>query len=245
MRLSRSAQNLSLFAGCAPSMEDTFLYETEARMAGYALIAGVDEAGRGPLAGPVVAAAVVLPEEVTLEGVRDSKKMTEKAREKAFCVIHERAVSVGIGVIGPAFIDKHNILNSSLEAMRRAVSCLEPYPDFLLVDGLQAVPVPVHQKCLKKGDRLSLSISAASVIAKVYRDRLMCSYEDRFPQYGFSRHKGYGTTVHLEALRRFGPCPIHRRSFNRVPAAGTPFAQKEGGKTLIDAVGTHGERSRR
>lgn len=234
--MSRSAQNLSLFTGRGTSTEDTLFFETEARGAGYALIAGVDEAGRGPLAGPVVAAAVILPEDVTLEGVQDSKKMTEKARERAFCVIHERAVSVGIGVVGPAFIDKHNILKSSLEAMRRAVSYLDPGPDFLLVDGLQAVPVPLHQKCLKKGDRLSLSISAASVIAKVYRDRLMCSYEARFPQYGFPRHKGYGTAVHLDALAMYGPCSIHRRSFNRVPAQGQPT-------TLAAAGGPQGERS--
>jgi ribonuclease HII len=205
-----------LFAGPAPSTEDTLFFEAEARRAGYALIAGVDEAGRGPLAGPVVAAAVVLPEGLTLEGVQDSKKMTEKARAKAFSVIHEKAVSVGIGVVSPAHIDKHNILQSSLEAMKRAVSCLDPCPDFLLVDGVQAVPVPIRQKSLKKGDRRSLSISAASVIAKVYRDRLMCSYDAGFPQYGFAVHKGYGTARHLEALGRYGPCPLHRRSFKGV-----------------------------
>lgn len=224
-------------------MEDTLFFETEARGAGYALIAGVDEAGRGPLAGPVVAAAVILPEGLTLEGVQDSKKMTERARERAFSVIHERAVSVGVGVVGPSFIDEHNILNSSLEAMRLAVSYLEPRPDFLLVDGIQAVPMPVRQKCLKKGDRRSLTISAASVIAKVYRDRLMCSFEARYPQYGFSRHKGYGTAMHLDALRKYGPCPIHRRSFNRVPAPALPSDSKGGGRIQAAAGGPHGERS--
>jgi len=234
LRLSRTDQNLSLFAGHSPSVEETLFFETKARGAGYALIAGVDEAGRGPLAGPVVAAAVILPEGVILEGVQDSKKMTESARERAFSVIHEKAVSVGIGVVGPAFIDEHNILNSSLEAMKKAVSYLEPSPDFLLVDGIQAVPLPVRQRCLKKGDRLSLSISAASVIAKVYRDRLMCSYETLFPRYGFSRHKGYGTAVHLEALTRYGPCAIHRRSFNRVKAPPAPlFGVKIGERARI------------
>jgi len=192
-------------------------FERVARGSGYEAIAGVDEAGRGPLAGPVVAAAVVLPEPGALAGVRDSKKMTEKAREEAFSVIHEVALGVGIGVVSPTYIDTHNILKASLEAMKRAVFCLTPRPDFLLVDGIHAVPVPIPQNCIKKGDRLSLSISAASVIAKVYRDRIMRSFDTRFPQYGFVRHKGYGTAGHRAALRRYGPCPIHRRSFRGVP----------------------------
>lgn len=245
MRLSRTDQNLSLFTGHSPSGEDTLFFETKARGEGYAVIAGVDEAGRGPLAGPVVAAAVILPEGVILEGVQDSKKMTEGARERAFSVIHEKAVSVGIGVVGPAFIDEHNILNSSLEAMRKAVSYLEPSPDFLLVDGIQAVPLPVRQKCLKKGDRLSLSISAASVIAKVYRDRLMCSYETLFPRYGFSRHKGYGTAAHREALTRYGPCTIHRRSFNRVQAPAPLFGVKIGERARTTSKEPLRERIRR
>jgi len=214
--LTRSNHNLTLFPDLGPRMEHPLFFEAAARRSGYVRIAGVDEAGRGPLAGPVVAAAVVLPESVDLPGVRDSKIMTEKARAQAFSVIHERAVSVGIGVVGPAYIDEHNILLATLEAMKRAVSFLEPGPDFLLVDGNQAVPVPIRQECLKKGDRRSLSISAASVMAKVYRDRIMCSYDMRFPDYGFSIHKGYGTAKHLEALRRCGACPIHRRSFRGV-----------------------------
>lgn len=198
---------------------DTYHFERIARSAGYEAIAGVDEAGRGPLAGPVVAAAVVLPEDGVLAGVQDSKKMTEKAREEAFSVIHEVALGVGIGVVSPAYIDDHNILEASLESMKRAVFCLTPRPDFLLVDGIYAVPVAIPQNCIKKGDRLSLSISAASVIAKVYRDRIMRSHDTRFPQYGFVRHKGYGTAGHRTALQRYGPCPIHRKSFRGVPAA--------------------------
>lgn len=213
----RHAQNPVLFPDDACSVEGPLEFEAAARKGGYAAVAGVDEAGRGPLAGPVVAAAVILAENAVLDGVQDSKKMTERARDRSFSIIHEQAFAVGIGVIDPAYIDEHNILNASLEAMKRAVSFLEPRPDFLLVDGIHPVPMPTHQRCLKQGDRRSLSISAASVIAKVYRDRIMRSFDVRFPQYGFSRHKGYGTAAHLEALRRYGPCPIHRRSFRRVP----------------------------
>jgi ribonuclease HII len=223
--LNRSGQNLTLFSDEPRPVEGPLVFETAARKAGFAAVAGVDEAGRGPLAGPVVAAAVILPEDAALDGVRDSKQMTEKARSEAFSVIHEKAFAVGVGVIPPAYIDEHNILNASLEAMRRAVSFLDPRPDFLLVDGIHPVPMRTHQRCLKQGDSRSLSISAASVIAKVYRDRIMCSLDARFPQYGFSSHKGYGTSAHLEALRRHGPCPIHRRSFRGVsaPADVPPF----------------------
>ena len=216
--MNRSGQNLTLFPGEPRPVEGPLVFEAAARKAGYAAVAGVDEAGRGPLAGPVVAAAVILPEDAVLDGVQDSKQMTEKARLEAFSVIHERAFAVGVGVIPPAFIDEHNILNASLEAMRRAVSFLDPRADFLLVDGICPVPMRTPQRCLKQGDSRSLSISAASVIAKVYRDRIMCSLDARFPQYGFSSHKGYGTAAHLEALRRHGPCPIHRRSFRGVLA---------------------------
>lgn len=214
--MTRSARNLVLFPEDAFSVQGPLGFETEARAAGYAVVAGVDEAGRGPLAGPVVAAAVILADGAVLDGVQDSKRMTEKGREKAFSVIHEQALAVGIGVIAPAYIDEHNILNASLEAMKRAVSFLDPGPDLLLVDGIHPVPVPTRQRCVKQGDRRSLSISAASVIAKVYRDRIMCSIDACFPQYGFSQHKGYGTAAHLEALRRHGPCPAHRRSFRGV-----------------------------
>jgi len=187
-----------------------------AREAGYFLIAGVDEAGRGPLAGPVVAAAVILPEGIDLAGVRDSKKMTAKAREEAFSAINHHALGSGIGVVSHAFVDKLNVLRASLEAMRRAVSALEPQPEFLLVDGINEVPLQIPQRCIKKGDQKSKSISAASVIAKVYRDRIMDSYHERYPFYGFAQHKGYGTRRHLESLKKFGPCPVHRLTFKGV-----------------------------
>ena len=187
-----------------------------ARKAGYTVIAGLDEAGRGPLAGPVVAAAVILPGEAGLPGVRDSKKMTSHAREKAFGLIGREATAVSIAVVSHAYIDTHNILNATLEAMKRAVLALDPQPAFLLVDGIQPVPVRLPQKCLKKGDQRSMSISAASVMAKVYRDRIMRQYHLLFPEYGFEQNKGYGTAYHLDALNRFGPCPIHRLTFRGV-----------------------------
>jgi ribonuclease HII len=222
--LSDPEKNLPLFPGQSPGETDPLFFEASARKSGYQTIAGVDEAGRGPLAGPVVAASVILCEDIALEGVRDSKKMTERAREEAFSMIHANALCVGIGVVSPEYIDTHNILKASLEAMKKAISCLDPQPDFLLVDGNQPVPVRTPQRAIVGGDRLSLSISAASVIAKVYRDRIMRAYDARFPQYGFQRHKGYGTAFHMEALRRYGPSPIHRMSFRGV---GTP-PRKEG-----------------
>lgn len=215
--LITSANSLPLFPEShAQSVTDPFFYESMARKAGHSLIAGVDEAGRGPLAGPVVAAAVIIPEGIALKGVKDSKKMTEKGREKAFFLIDEVAFSIGVGVVSHRFIDEFNILEASLEAMRRAVLSLEPGPDYILVDGVHAVHVNLPQRCIIKGDQVSLSISAASVIAKVYRDRIMRSYNNLFPRYGFLRNKGYGTARHLEALKRYGPSPIHRLTFRGV-----------------------------
>lgn len=192
------------------------LYESEARRVGYSLIAGIDEAGRGPLAGPVVAAAVILPENSTLEGVRDSKKMTPRAREEAFSLIEERAISVSVAVVSPREIDHINILQAARKAMKHAVLHLDPQPDFLLVDGTHYVDLPIQQRCIVRGDQQSLSISAASVLAKVYRDRMMCSYHELYPRYGFSSNKGYGTRGHLEAIARYGPCSIHRLTFRGV-----------------------------
>lgn len=209
--------NLSLFPESdSCSGVDPLFYESLVRKAGYRVIAGVDEAGRGPLAGPVVAAAVILPEGMVLDGVRDSKEMTERAREKSFCLIREKAVAVSVGVVSASDIDRTDILRASLEAMKRAILSLAPRPDFCLVDGIHPVPVPVPYRCLKKGDRLSHSISAASVVAKVYRDRIMCSFHERFPVYGFPENKGYGTAQHLAALRAHGACPIHRTTFRGV-----------------------------
>jgi ribonuclease HII len=187
-----------------------------ARGNGFGLIAGVDEVGRGPLAGPVVAAAVIIPEGITFPGVKDSKKMTEKSREKAFSLINEKALSVSIGVVSHSSIDEQNILNASLEAMKLAVLSLKPSPEYLLVDGTQKIPLLIPQECIKKGDQKSQSISAASVIAKVYRDRIMCSFNNLYPEYGFDQNKGYGTRHHMEAIRQHGPCPIHRVTFRGV-----------------------------
>ena len=180
------------------------------------MIAGVDEVGRGPLAGPVVAAAVILPDDVTLPGVKDSKQLKENIREQAFPVINKKALTVSVGVVSHTRIDKINILNASLEAMKLAIKTLDPAPDYVLVDGIHKVPISIPQKCLKKGDQLSQSISAASIIAKVYRDRIMYSYHELFPEYGLSQNKGYGTALHRDALMRYGPTPIHRLSFKGV-----------------------------
>jgi len=195
---------------------DPFYYEDLARKDGYGLVAGVDEAGRGPLAGPVVAAAVILPHGIELAGIRDSKQMRARAREEAFSVIHHEALATGIGVVSHKYIDEFNILKASLEAMRRAILALDPQPDFLLVDGIYSVPLPIHQRCIKKGDQISRSISAASVLAKVYRDRIMRCYNETYPEYGFDKHKGYGTARHLEAIKKYGASPVHRMSFKGV-----------------------------
>lgn len=212
-----SVQNLPLFPKRRPHPDpDPLFHETMARRVGHRRIAGVDEAGRGPLAGPVVAAAVMIPEGVFMEGVRDSKKMTVKAREKAFEQILGAAVAVGIGVVSHGVIDRVNIRRASLDAMRRAVLALDPAPDYLLVDGIDRVPMSMPQAPLKKGDQISLSISAASIMAKVYRDRIMRAYHEEFPEYGFIQNKGYGTAQHLRALEAHGPCALHRRSFRRV-----------------------------
>lgn len=192
------------------------VYESDAWRAGYSFIAGIDEAGRGPLAGPVVAAAVILPEYIALEGVRDSKKMTSRAREEAFSLIEKRAISVALAVVSPREIDQINILQATRKAMKQAVLHLHTQPDFLLIDGTHPVDLPIQQRCIVRGDQQSLSISAASVLAKVYRDRMMRSYHELYPRYGFSSNKGYGTRGHLEGIARYGPCSIHRRTFRGV-----------------------------
>jgi len=195
---------------------DNHLYEFKARRAGYFSVAGVDEAGRGPLAGPVVAAAVILPEDIELNGVKDSKKMSERARKEAFSLIKSGAVGISLAVVGPKEIDRINILQATREAMKQAVLRLDPRPDYLLIDGTFPVDLPIHQRCIIKGDELSLSISAASVLAKVYRDTIMYSYHKLYPQYDFSSNKGYGTADHREAIVKHGPCCIHRLTFKGV-----------------------------
>jgi ribonuclease HII len=195
---------------------DNHLYEFEARCAGYFLVAGIDEAGRGPLAGPVVAATVILPEGIALDGVTDSKKMSERARKEAFSLIKKGAIDISLAVVSPREIDRINILQATRKAMKQAVLTLDPQPDCLLIDGIYPIDLPIHQRCIIKGDELSLSISAASVLAKVYRDRIMSSYHILYPQYGFSSNKGYGTPDHREAIMKHGPCCIHRLTFRGV-----------------------------
>jgi len=195
---------------------DNRFHEFQARLAGFSLVAGVDEAGRGPLAGPVVAAAVILPEDIALEGVKDSKKMSERAREKALSLIAKEAVGLSVGVVSPKEIDRINILQATRKAMKQAVLSLDPQPDCLLIDGTHPVDLSIYQRCIIKGDELSLAISAASVMAKVYRDRIMYTYHTLYPRYGFSSNKGYGTSAHREAIMRYGPCHIHRLSFRGV-----------------------------
>lgn len=204
--------NLNLFE----TFEDMLSFEKLACKQGYRTVAGIDEAGRGPLAGPVVAAAVILPEGCLLEGVTDSKKLTDLKRRLLFDVIMERAVSVGVGFSDSQTVDRINILQATLRAMEAAVIQLSPAPDCLLIDGISRTALTLHQRTIKKGDSLSLSIAAASIIAKVTRDRLMEAFDKEYPGYGFAAHKGYGAQTHLEAIKRLGPSPIHRLTFRGV-----------------------------
>ncbi len=195
---------------------DRWTYEKQARAAGHLAIAGIDEAGRGPLAGPVVAAAVILPKRFPPAGINDSKQLSPVQRDRLYEVIYDHAVAVGIGLVDPAEIDRINILRASLLAMAMAARNLSPRPDCLLIDGTFSIPLRVTQHTIVKGDALSLSIAAASIVAKVTRDRLMGRYDQDYPQYGFAGHKGYATRTHREAICRHGCCPIHRRSFKGV-----------------------------
>ncbi len=193
--------------------QSTLFFEAMARRQGYRAVAGIDEAGRGPLAGPVVAAAVILPEEFDLPGLNDSKQLSEKKRNQLYPLIYEQAIAVGIGVGRADEVDEINILQATLKGMSRAVGRLSLPPDFLLVDGITPIPIGIEQKTLKKGDSRSLSIAAASVIAKVVRDRIMVAYDRLFPEYGFAGHKGYGSQKHRDAIAQYGPCVCHRRTF--------------------------------
>jgi ribonuclease HII len=199
---------------------DLWALETEARAQGYHTIAGVDEAGRGPLAGPVVAAAVILPDCMPWAGLRDSKKLSPGKRRRLYQVIYRNATAVGLGIVDAIEIDRVNILNAALAAMAMAVSNLSPPPDFLLIDGQFGIATPSPQRPVVKGDALSASIAAASIVAKVSRDALMTRYDQEYPQFGFARHKGYPTRDHRHALAAHGPCPIHRLSFRGAAVAG-------------------------
>ena len=176
-------------------------------------ICGIDEAGRGPLAGPVVAGAVILPKGLKIPYLNDSKQLSEKKREELYDVIMEQAVSVGVGIVSPERIDEINILQATYEAMREAVGTLTYRPDVLLNDAVIIPELTIPQEKIIKGDAKSLSIAAASVIAKVTRDRMMKAYHELFPEYGFEKHKGYGSKEHIEMIQKIGPCAIHRRSF--------------------------------
>ncbi len=189
------------------------LQKYEREYAAYQYICGIDEVGRGPLAGPVVAGAVILPKDCDILYINDSKKLSEKKREELYDIIMEQAVAVGIGCSTPERIDEINILQATYEAMREAISKLEPVPDLLLNDAVTIPQVEIRQVPIIKGDAKSISIGAASIVAKVTRDRLMVQYDEIYPEYGFASHKGYGAQAHVDALRRYGPCPIHRRSF--------------------------------
>jgi ribonuclease HII len=193
-----------------PSLDDEY------RRKGYPLIAGVDEAGRGPLAGPVFAAAVILPSDCDLPPALDSKKYSPSRREAIFEEILSTAVSWHVARVENRVIDETNILKATMRAMVEAVKKLSPTPSLVLVDGIHSPFVKTRSRTVKKGDSVSQSIGAASILAKVERDKAMAEYHRKWPQYGFDRHKGYGTREHMEAIRRHGPCPIHRMTFKGV-----------------------------
>jgi ribonuclease HII len=205
----------------ASSLPDTFFFERALYQQGMQCVAGVDEAGRGPLAGPVIAACVVLPKDCTFHIFRDSKKLTARQREHLFADLQSNGARIGVGLADPREIEELNILQASLLAMQRAVTaCAETdkncSPDYLLVDGTFQVPIAMQQTTLVKGESKSASIAAASIIAKVTRDRLMTEAHRCFPQYGFHRHQGYPTREHRDAIRLHGTCPLHRRTFRGV-----------------------------
>lgn len=192
---------------------DWFLYENELTEQGYKNICGVDEAGRGPLAGPVCAAAVILKPNDIIEGVNDSKKLTEKKREMLYDIIKERAVSYSIAFATVEEIEELNILNATMLAMKRAVEGLSIPADYAIIDGNKTPELQIPCNYIVKGDAKSMSIASASILAKVTRDRLLLEYAEQYPQYQFEKHKGYGTKAHREALLEYGPCPVHRNSF--------------------------------
>ena len=193
-------------------MSEITMWEIEDSL-GMHLICGVDEAGRGPLAGPVCAAAVILPEHLQIPGLNDSKKLTDKKRRELFTIIQEQAVAWGIGLASETEIDEINILQATFLAMRRALEQLNARPEIALIDGNRETDFGLPVKTVVKGDSLSANIAAASVMAKVTRDNIMTEMANQYPEYGFEIHKGYGTKAHYEALRTYGPCPIHRKTF--------------------------------
>ncbi len=195
---------------------DVFKYDESIRKYGLDVIAGVDEAGRGPLAGPVVASAVILPKSLKIDGIRDSKKIPEKEREELFWTVLLNAVDIGIGIVDSKEIDRINILKATKLAMHNAIMDLTNKPDIILVDALNILSIRIKQLSIVKGDAKSASIAAASIIAKVVRDGIMFRSHFMYPQYDFDKHKGYATKAHIDKIREYGPCPIHRKSFQKV-----------------------------
>ena len=196
-------------------MTDLWELENEIYDSGVSLICGVDEAGRGTLAGPVCAAAVILPRNIEIVGLNDSKKLSEKSREKLYDEICEKAMSFGMAFASVEEIEEFNILNAAMLAMNRAIAQLEPQPELALIDGNRSSAIEINSRCVIKGDAKCADIAAASILAKVTRDRYMLEMAEKYPEYHFERHKGYGTKLHYEALREYGPCEIHRPSFLR------------------------------
>lgn len=194
-------------------LKNMLLIEESLYDEGYEYICGVDEAGRGPLCGPVVAAAVILPKHGCIEGVNDSKKISEKKREKLYDDIMNVAIAVGIGISDVDVIEKVNILNATKIAMKKAIESLSIKPDYVLIDGNQKIDIDILQETVVSGDAKSESIASASIIAKVTRDRMLRKFDEMYPEYGFAKHKGYGTKAHIEVIKKYGLTPIHRKSF--------------------------------
>ena len=202
---------------------DIYRYDESLRKKGFLRIAGIDEAGRGPLAGPVVAAAVILKEGIKIERLRDSKKVPEKERETLFYQVKSASVDIGIGIVGHEEIDRINILKATQHSMQLAVENLSTHPDVLIIDAMYIPSIPLRQLSFIKGESISASVAAASIIAKFTRDNIMLNYHQQYPEYNFKKHKGYSTREHLDMLRLYGPCPIHRKSFYGVNSLELPF----------------------
>jgi ribonuclease HII len=202
---------------------DIYQHDEALRQKGFLYIAGIDEAGRGPLAGPVVAAAVVLKKGIKIAGLRDSKKVPEAERKSLFSEIQKSSLDIGIGIVGPEDIDRLNILRATRLSMKLAVEKLSRSPDLLVIDAVSLTSIPIKQLSPIKGESVSASVAAASIIAKYIRDNIMLDYHLRYPQYNFEKHKGYSTKEHIEMLQLYGPCPIHRKSFFRVMSLELPF----------------------
>jgi ribonuclease HII len=202
---------------------DIYQYDQSLRKQGYLRIAGIDEAGRGPLAGPVVSSAVVLKEGISITGLRDSKRVPEDERTSLFFAIQDASIDIGIGIVGPEDIDRLNILRATRQSMKIAVEKLSIKPDMLIIDALSLPSVLIRQISPIKAESVSASVAAASIIAKYTRDKIMLDYHHEYPMYNFQKHKGYSTKEHIEMLQRYGPCPIHRKSFFRVMSLELPF----------------------